>query len=297
MPMRYPVTSSELHTATQATIEGLKSLRLDCCLVGSVACSAYGMSRVPNDIDMVVLTSRYTQEELKNLLVRYNSNFYLVASKDPLTTYRVLWFRLTGYHRSCKVDLLLPGTMNIPFVDPSRIHRVGNTRQTDNIYSSVLSAKYPLMPFLPLLLLKLQAWQDHGESAKFFMRDKQPTDVQDIRELLQLAEQKYALSDITRITATVARKVVGSVHRKDTIQIQTTQSSLLKREGPYLPESFIETAKTRVRKFAQMYPWSEKQWIMIGFEISSGVAFRATSRSTQSDVRGLGSMMCEGLEV
>ncbi|KAJ3926703.1 MAG: hypothetical protein NXY57DRAFT_1028119 [Lentinula lateritia] len=285
MPMRYPVTSSELHTATQATIEGLKSLRLDCCLVGSVACSAYGMSRVPNDIDMVILTSRYTQEELKNLLVRYNPGFYLVASKDPLATYRVLWFRLTGYHRSCKGDLLLPGTMNIPYVDPSRIHRVSNTRQTANIYSSVLSAEYPLMPFLPLLLLKLQAWQDHGESIKLFMRNKQPTDIQDIRELLQLAEQNYALS-----AATAARKVVGSAHRKDNIQIQTTQSSLLKREGPYLPESFIETAKMRVRKFAQMYPWSEKQWIMIGFEINSGVAFRATTRSTQSDVRGLESI-------
>lgn len=87
---------------------------------------------------MVILTSRYTQEELKNLLVRYNPGFYLVASKDPLATYRVLWFRLTGYHRSCKGDLLLPGTMNIPYVDPSRIHRVSNTRQTANIYSSVL---------------------------------------------------------------------------------------------------------------------------------------------------------------
>lgn len=65
------------------------------------------------------------------------------------------------------------------------------------------SAKYPLMPFLPLLLLKLQAWQDHGESAKLFMRDKQPTDVQDILELLRLAEQNYALSDTTGITATV----------------------------------------------------------------------------------------------
>ncbi|KAJ3918791.1 hypothetical protein F5877DRAFT_41836 [Lentinula edodes] len=248
--MRYPVTSSELHTATQATIEGLKSLRLDCCLVGSVACCAYGMSRVPNDIDMVVLTSRYTQEELKNLLVQYNSTFYLIASKDPLATYRVLWFKLAGYRRSCKVDLLLPGTMNIPSVDPSPFSR---------------SAKYPLMPFLPLLLLKLQAWQDHGESAKLFMRDKQPTDVQDILELLRLAEQNYALSDTTGITAT--------------------------REEPYLPKSFIKTAKTRVRKFAQMYPRSEKQWIMIGFEINSGVAFRATTRSTQSSVRGLENMM------
>ncbi|KAJ3805070.1 hypothetical protein EV368DRAFT_47697 [Lentinula lateritia] len=248
--MRYPVTSGELHTATQATIEGLKSLRLDCCLVGSVACSAYGMPRVPNDIDMVVLTSQYTQEELKDLLVRYNSRFYLVASKDPFATYRVLWFRLTGYHRSCKVDLLLPGTMNIPSVDPSPSSR---------------SAEYPLMPFLPLLLLKLQAWQDHGASAKLFMRDKQLTDVQDIRDLLQLAEQKYALSNFPGTTAT--------------------------REGPYLPESFIEAAKTRVRKFAQMYPWSEKQWIMIGFELNSGVASRATTISTQSDVRRLESMM------
>ncbi|KAJ3793436.1 hypothetical protein GGU11DRAFT_691798 [Lentinula aff. detonsa] len=242
--MPYSVLTSEIDIATRATVTALESLNLDCCLVGSVACFAYGMSRTPNDIDMVVLTSRYTQERLKSFLVHLDARFYLIASKDPSATYRVLWFRLPGYHRSCKVDLLLPGIMNIPSVDPNRV-----------VLVELSSTDYPLMPFLPLLLLKLQAWQDHGESPKLFMRQKQPTDVRDIQELLQLAEQKYA-------TAV---------------------------ETPYLPESFVQAGKTRVRKFIGMYPWSEKQWKILGFSKSDATI--AAGKSAQGDIRSLENMM------
>lgn len=73
-----------------------------------------------------------------------DSNFYTVASKDPRATYRVLWYRL-GYSRSCKVDVLMPGIMNIPPVPAARI-----------AYRRSRS-ELPLISFLPLLLLKLQA--------------------------------------------------------------------------------------------------------------------------------------------
>ncbi|KAJ3745670.1 hypothetical protein DFH05DRAFT_1534817 [Lentinula detonsa] len=235
MPMPYSVLTSEIDIATRATVTALESLNLDCCLVGSVACFAYGMSRTPNDIDMVVLTSRYTQERLKSFLVHLDARFYLIASKDPSATYRVLWFRLPGYHRSCKVDLLLPGIMNIPSVDPNLVE--------------LSSTDYPLMPFLPLLLLKLQAWQDHGESPKLFMRQKQPTDVRDIQELLQLAEQKYATAGTDDTT-------------------KRPRLNLLQVETPHLPESFVQDGKTRVRMFIGMYPWSEKQWKILGFSKS-----------------------------
>ncbi|KAJ3790374.1 hypothetical protein GGU10DRAFT_419427 [Lentinula aff. detonsa] len=291
MPMRYSVLMSEIDIATRATVTALKSLNLDCCLVGSVACFAYGMSRTPNDIDMVVLTSRYTQERLKSFLVHLDARFYLIASKDPSATYRVLWFRLPGYHRSCKVDLLLPGIMNIPSVDPNRVVRIQDSMNVLNSpgYASslTLSTDYPLMPFLPLLLLKLQAWQDHGESPKLFMRQKQPTDVRDIQELL--AEQKYATAgtDVRKL-----RLVKSRYHKETTVEVQTKQPSLLQVETPYLPESFVQAGKTRVRKFIGMYPWSEKQWKILGFSKSDITdATIAAGKSAQGDIRSLEDMM------
>ncbi|THU75320.1 hypothetical protein K435DRAFT_974877 [Dendrothele bispora CBS 962.96] len=263
--MRYSVTSLEIDEAARATIAGLKRMSLNCCLVGSVACSAYGMSRTPADIDMVVLTSSYTQEELKNRLVSYDPRFYTVASKDPLATYRVLWFRLSGYRRCCKVDLLLPGVMNIPLVPLERIYRMKDHQSTvtsesslSSYYStlSTRSADYPLMPFLPLLLLKLQAWQDHGESPKLYMREKQPTDVKDINELLDLAVTKYAI-----VTVRVSAK--GSTSKGQT---------LLEKEKIWLPATFIRDGKTRVRKYVEMYPASRRQWKVIGFDVDDGVS-------------------------
>ncbi|KAJ3720070.1 hypothetical protein C8R42DRAFT_108613 [Lentinula raphanica] len=296
MPMRYPVTASDIDTAARATITGLKAFNLDCYLVGSVACAAYGMSRTPNDIDMVVLTSQYTQEQLKYILVRYDSRFYLIDSKDPNATYRVLWFRLTGYHRSCKVDLLLPGIMNIPSVEPARIVRVGDIVGAPA--GSILFRDYPLMPFLPLLLLKLQAWQDHGESPKLFVREKQQMDVRDIRELLQLAEDQYALPkvEVTGITATSTgtRKVTVAKVRSGS---RTEQSSLLRLEAPHLLESFIQAGRMRVRKFVRLHPWSEKQWRLLGFvsELSTTAASTngniAALRSSHGDVQRLGDLL------
>ncbi|KAF5328929.1 hypothetical protein D9758_016816 [Tetrapyrgos nigripes] len=290
MPVRSPPTANEVDMATRATITGLKKMSLDCCLVGSVACSAYGMSRTPADVDMLVLTTptsytgsspseaelQRTQEVLKNKLIELDSRFYTVASKDPYATYRVLWFRipsptstssltsssyaaysslysLRSRDRSCKVDLLLPGVMNIPFVPKESIYRTPSTTRS----SSANLDPLPLMPFLPLLLLKLQAWQDHGESPKSWMREKQPIDVRDITQLLEIAVTKYCPKPSSS----------GSKHSEAEGQGSRLKTTLLEKESTWLPDSFIRAGKTRVKKFVGSYPSTKAQWKMIGFDV------------------------------
>ncbi|KAJ7446571.1 hypothetical protein FB451DRAFT_1567791 [Mycena latifolia] len=212
----------EVERVAHATVTALASARIRSCLVGGMACSIYGNTRVPSDVDIVCLTEKHTQAELKAVLVANDSNFYTIASKDPLATYRVLWYRL-GYHRSCKVDVLTPGIMNIPAVPVPRI-----------AYHRSRSA-LPLMPFLPLLLLKLQAWMDHREAAKYYLVIKQYVDVQDIGDLLELAVSKYEVD--------------------------------LRKDGKWLPESFVRAAAKRVKAYIRSYPDSAEHWRDIGFNV------------------------------
>lgn len=180
--------------------------------------------RLQQDIDIVVLTSIWTQEELKQRMIAANPSFYTVKSVNPMATYRLLFYRLPGYRRSCKVDLLVPGIMNIPSVP---------TKHITYVYPEM---GMPLMPFLPLLLLKLQAWQDHGESHRQYMKDKQPVDVQDIMELLNLA---------------MTSRKVGRLD--------------LGKEKDWLPETFVDAGKSRVKRYVKLYPTTAKQWKYIGF--------------------------------
>ncbi|SJL16602.1 uncharacterized protein ARMOST_20128 [Armillaria ostoyae] len=217
MSRRQTLTLSEVLQTTRDTVRTLSTLGFKCCLVGSVACSCYGMSRSPNDIDMLVLGCRFTQEELKRRVVAANTSFYLIASKDPYATYKVLWYRLPGYRRSCKVDLLFPGIMNIPPVPSNSIVH----RRHPSDYQTL-----PLMPFIPLLLLKLQAWMDHGESPKYYMNAKQPTDVRDITELLNIFVTAGNLGEL----------------------------------GSWIPESFLKAGRSRRREFVRLYPHTANHW-------------------------------------
>ncbi|KAI0095210.1 hypothetical protein BDY19DRAFT_988973 [Irpex rosettiformis] len=116
---------------------------LKCCLVGGAACQLYGATRTPSDVDLVVLTTAYDQERLKALLVERDTTFYLSPAKTFGATYKVLWARL-GYSflpcDSCKVDVLIPGIMNIPDVPNQRI---------------VTIDRFPVMPIIPLLSSRL----------------------------------------------------------------------------------------------------------------------------------------------
>ncbi|KAI9070301.1 hypothetical protein FKP32DRAFT_1586322 [Trametes sanguinea] len=160
--------------------------KLRCCLMGSVASYLYGVSRQPNDVDIVVLSTFYTQEALKEMLVHDDDQFQLVRSRNPRATYRVLWYRLPGTYQRCKVDILIPGILNVPAV-PYRHIAVAQKPGPHHL---------PLMPLLPQLLLKLQGWADHRVSHRSDMRAKQYTDVRDVDALLEIVcEKKLRIDD------------------------------------------------------------------------------------------------------
>jgi len=174
------LTIEDIRTTARATVAALATVGFSCCLVGSAACSTYGLKRVPNDVDMLVLTDSMDTEAIKALVVATDPKFYLVRSTNRFNTYRVLWYTLS--FRQCKVDILTPGILGIPSVPSQRIQTTSTTMPG-----------VPAMPFLAVLLLKLKAWTDHRDSLKSYMRLKQFVDVRDIDELLKIAVEAYGL--------------------------------------------------------------------------------------------------------
>ena len=99
-------TRAEVFEAARAAIAILTTHGLSCCLVGGVGCDLFGNSRTPNvsgnivssvylakkfqqDVDLVVITTAYSQEALKRLIVAGDSKFFLVPGRTPGATYKV----------------------------------------------------------------------------------------------------------------------------------------------------------------------------------------------------------------
>jgi hypothetical protein len=168
------------------------------------------------------MTSSYGVEDLKRILAAEDDDFRLIPSKNPRNTYKIVWCNVPGsWAKKCKVDILVPGIMNIPAI-PDR----------DIIWFD--NRAFPSIPLLPLLLLKLQGWDDH-RNASFRRPDliiKQYVDVGDINALLLIAQVK-------------------GVHRTDGV--------------PTLPSSFLHAADLRVRQYVQYFPSSANHWRAIGF--------------------------------
>jgi len=142
-------------------------------------------NRIPRDIDMVIFTAR-DPEEIKRILVDSDKRkFFLVPSKKRDETYKVLWFRLSGRNphpsdpsktvgRRCKVDILIPGTLDLPSIPRTR---VCYTRVPD----------VPVVPLIVLIGLKLRGWVDHRDAELEYYRAKQVDDVADLEALLVIA--------------------------------------------------------------------------------------------------------------
>lgn len=134
------------------------------------------------DLDILCLDTPLSQEEIKARLVQNNPRFYLVNPRSSFATYKVLWYYIVETNSCLKVDILLPGVLNIPSIPVSSITR----RNADGL---------PCAPFSLVLLLKLQAWAHHGEAMEWRFRVKQPTDERDIDELLvEAVKRKIAPS-------------------------------------------------------------------------------------------------------
>jgi hypothetical protein len=193
-PIQPPTTTPAITDAAQAAIRILESKGFSAVLFGSMASYQYGAMRLPNvsvsaihplvyphrmiykDVDILVLpppgVDRPDPEFIKRQLVAADSSFYLRASINPLATFKVLYYRLNRIgKRFTKVDILLPGIMNLPALPLNRIVRIGDL---------------PVIPFSLLLVTKLQCWDDHCNAEESFKRKKRFTDVSDLDKLLSL---------------------------------------------------------------------------------------------------------------
>lgn len=173
--MSSPPTRDEVYLVARKATNVFRVQGLSCCLFGSAGCSLIGCTRTPNDVDIIVMSNEYTTEYLKELLVNNGKGFYKRASKKIDATYTVLYCRLSGYKRSCKVDILIPGILNIPFIASNRIEIIDG---------------FPVLPLFPLLLMKLQGWSDHRASSRSDMQLKQYVDARDLVELVAIAARR-----------------------------------------------------------------------------------------------------------
>ena len=85
------------------------------------------------------------------------------------------------------------------------------------------------------------------------MQDKQPVDVRDITELLNLSVTRYRLR--------------------------------LKDEARWLPETFIKEGKRRVKAYTRLYPTTVDQWAAIGFSVTKAENPRAAAERSTRAVR------------
>lgn len=163
------------------------------------------------------MTDTYSQEELKQLLVRHpGSDFYVRPSRRISATYLIVYYNL-GEERFCKVDILIPGVLNIPHIPSTRIVHIDGL---------------PVLPFMALLLLKLQGWSDHRASGRSDMWEKQYVDVRDINQMLGIAAT-----------------------RGEDVNDET-----------WLPKDFLEVARARVVRFVEYFR-QPARWERIGFEV------------------------------
>lgn len=162
--------------AAQTAVRVLYQLGFSCAIFGSFACKLYGNSRIPNDVDILVLPppeSSHTQEDIKEALVSADpDHFILKEPRDPAASYRVLYFCLsasasasTARSSSSKVDILLPDVMHLPALPTSLIEWKG---------------ELPVVPLSVLILQKLQGWDDHRNAVEERYKKKVPADVKDV---------------------------------------------------------------------------------------------------------------------
>ncbi|KAF8665470.1 hypothetical protein AX16_000488 [Volvariella volvacea WC 439] len=195
------LSRDDILLAAATTCKVLAENDLPACLVGSAACAEHGSKRTPNDVDILVMSNASSAVEIKALIMLQDHRFCLSrphsSSPEPLT---VLWFILTPPkqpRRACKVDIFLPGTVQLPPIPAERF-----TQSPFNI---------PLMPFPAALLHKLLAWRAHGQSPKPHSRVKQANDVNDIKDLLTcLSSKDVSSTDVSWMPASFLQETTSA---------------------------------------------------------------------------------------
>lgn len=171
------------------------------------------------------------QEWIKKQLVAQNKRFFLECAKDPNAKYRVLYYRFEQRtalppnlgDRRFKIDILLPGIMDLPHLSQNQINYIDGL---------------PVVPFIVLLLQKLQGWDDHLNCAEIHKFRKHTTDAQDIKNLLEIAPGMLLM------------KMVKPWD-----------------ERGILSSGFQQASVERIKRFCQSFPETMNRWLLLGFEV------------------------------
>ncbi|KAF8633079.1 hypothetical protein AX15_001527 [Amanita polypyramis BW_CC] len=223
------LTTREIRRVARRTIEKLEDGGFRCCVFGSLACSVWGMQdRVPADIDIVVFGQHNDPEQIKAYLASASEStgdnrFTLQDARDS-NDYKVLYYNASYYprHKRCKVDILVSGfksPLGIPGIPKGRVARPN-------------SHEIPVVPFLVLIILKVQGWRDYRTHRKPWLRAKTPQSIRDIMWLLNMLDNNDHL---------------GYFH--------------------WLPRWFIKQAEELVKKFTDKYPDTTSSFRSIGFGV------------------------------
>jgi hypothetical protein len=113
-------------------------------------------------------------------MVRENPCFYLVDAKTPGADWKVLWYHPDGVGptrrpSAIKIDVLVPGTMDLPSFDRRWIYR-----RVD---------KLPTAPLSLVLLHKVRGWSERIKSDVPYQWEKHRQDASDVASLLPIASK------------------------------------------------------------------------------------------------------------
>ncbi|KAF4612083.1 hypothetical protein D9613_004481 [Agrocybe pediades] len=267
------------------TVAGILEPRgLSCAVFGSLASKLYGCPRMPKDVDMLITPlpsytgTEPTAMELKDMLLLASPrNFYLRLPRDPTAPYRILYFRRNFRSAECKVDILIPGVMGLPWLESGRVLRKIYSApvegQTGMSHSSRISI--PVVPFSLLLFQKLQGWSDHVDAEEEFKRKKQVQDAADVKKLLSLSKEIKTLSN--------------SLASKEPEEPSDDElPAILRDTGLFTPE-FAQASLDRVKRFVRAFGDPNNVWRSLGFEFEEGeirVGLASVATTKVADTKG-----------
>ena len=191
------------------------------------------MINIFQDVDILVLPPPslhdLTLNDIKNIIIAASpENFgFLGSSSNHTDAHRPLYFQA-----KVRIDIVLPGMMNLPALPPAQITwRTGSG-----------STPLPVLPFDLLLFQKLQAWDDHRNASGGRVSNRISNDLNDILWMMCEGVPKY-MKDW---------KVVG--HDK------WNNRSLFS-------ERFERLTKERVAAFCANHRHVKPEWRAIGFAV------------------------------
>lgn len=167
----------------------------------------------------IVVFGPLDDEEIKAYIVDHHDRYYLKPGGNG--AYNKLFFSLHhGLDLRCKVDILISGRdlpLHIPSIPQRYVAYLGT------------HADIPVVPFLVLLILKVQGWRDNLDSNK---QDKIPRDIEDVNTLLDMTDEKDQ-----------------------------------RYYYPWLPKWFLKHAEELVIRYANEFPETAYSFRELGFDV------------------------------